>query len=149
MYNLKEGKGTFKGTIGECMFKLTNDKVVITKFFNKSKYFFIFGKYLNEKQSQFLQENWYSIDAIEILFIEGKPQAFLYEIKTRNKYARELSYKPKMTEASHALYNSSKEYGFIPKLVTVWLHDNWEYSIEIKDFHENLYCIDKPKKYDR
>jgi len=149
MYNLKEGKGTFKGTIGECMFKLTNDKVVITKFFNKSKYFFIFGKYFDEKQLLFLQENWYSIDAIEIIFVEGKKQILLYEIKTRNRYRKELSYKPKMTEASHILYNSSKDYGFIPKLVTVWLHDSWEYDINIEDFHEELYCIDKPKKYDR
>lgn len=149
MYNLKEGKGTFKGTIGECMFKLTNDKVVITKFFNKDKYFFIFGKYFDSNQLQFLKENWYSIDAIEIMFLEGKTQFLLYEIKTRNKYAKKLSYKPKMTEASHILYSSFRDYGFIPKLVTVWLHDNWEYIIEIENLHEGLYCIDKPKKYDR
>jgi len=148
MHNLKEGKGTFKGTIGECMFKLTNDKVVITKFFNKNKYFSIFGKYFEEKQLRFLQENWYSIDAIEIIFVEGKKHIFLYEIKTRNKYKKELSYKPKMTEASHILYNRSRDYGLIPKLVTVWLHENGEYSIDIEDFHKSLYCIDKPKKYD-
>ncbi|MEK6900400.1 MAG: hypothetical protein AABX05_04725 [Nanoarchaeota archaeon] len=149
MYDLKEAKGTFKGTIGECMFKLTNERVVITKFFNQNKYFFVFGKYFNEKQLKFLQENWYSLDAIEINFAQGKQQIFLYEIKTRNKYRRELGYKPKMTEASHILYNQSRDYGFIPKLVTVWLYDNWNYDLNIEDFHEELYCIDKPKKYDR
>jgi len=37
MFDLKRGGGSFKGIIGECMFKLTNRTVVITRFFNKNK----------------------------------------------------------------------------------------------------------------
>ena len=149
MFNLKRGGGSFKRIIGECMFKLTNERVVITKFFRKDKYFPIFGKHFTPEQKEFLQNNWYSIDAIDILFSNGQKEVILYEVKTRNKYNKELYFKPKMTLETHNLYNSAKSLNFSVKIVTVWLYDNWEYDLEIKDFDEKDYYIDTPKLYDK
>lgn len=149
MYNLKKGGGSFKGLIGECMFKLTNKNVVITRFFNKNKYFSIFSKYFNQEQLGFLQQNWFSIDAIDLIFVDGKKQIILYEIKTRNKYRKELYFKPKMTLETHNVYNQAKSLDFSTKIATVWLYDNWDYDVEIKDFNERDYYIDKPKLYDK
>ena len=80
MFNLKKGGGSFKGIIGECMFKLTNKNVVITTFFNKNKFIPIFGKYLTLEQQDFLRDNWHSVDAFELLFANGRKELVLYEI---------------------------------------------------------------------
>ncbi len=144
MYNLKEFYGSFKGIIGEYMFKLTNKRVVLTRFFNKPKYFLIFGKYLTREQNDFLRKNWYSIDAIELF---GR-NPILYEVKTKNKYSTFLPFKPKMTQAAHEIYNHAKELGFIVKIALVELKDNWEYDVSILEFDKKYYCIDKPKTYD-
>jgi len=143
MYNLKEGGGTFKGLIGECLFKQTNEKVIVTKFFNKNNYFTIFGHLFNEQQKSFLSNNWYSIDAIDVF-----PELILYEVKTRNRYRIPLHFKPKMTLKTHNLYQQTKELGFKVLMVTVWLNENWDYDLEFLDFNESNYCIDQPKKYD-
>ncbi len=149
MYNLRTGGGSFKGIIGEYMFKLPNKNVVLTRFFNKPKYFSIFGKYFTPKQLSFLQENWYSIDAIDIVFNNGAKEVILYEIKTRNKYYSNLPFKPKMTLETHHLYHQAKQLQFITKIATIWLYDNWDYDIEISDFDERYYCVDRPKPYDK
>lgn len=149
MYNLKTCNGTFKGMIGECLFKLTRRYLVITKFFNKSKYTLIFGHNFTTKQKEFLEKYWFSIDGIEICWIDGNKKAFLYEIKTRNKYPKDLHFKPKMTYQTHKMYQEARLHGFFPKIATVWLHDKWEYNVEITEFDEKYYCIDKPKMYDR
>lgn len=148
MFNLKRGGGSFKGIIGECMFKLTNERVVITKFFRKDKYIPIFGKHFTPEQIEFLQNNWYSIDAIDILFSNGKKEIVLYEIKTRNRYNKELDFKPKMTQETHNLYHHAKTLNFSVKIVTVWLYDDWEYDLETKEFDAKDYYIDAPKRYD-
>jgi len=148
MFNLKTGKGSFKGFIGECMFKLNNRKVIMTTFFNKLKYIDVFGNYFNKEQKTFLLRNWHSFDAIEIVSEKGITTFVLYEIKTRNHYHNPSWYKPKMTFRTHNLYNQSKLIGFTPKIVHVWLYDNWDYDIKITDFEGRYYCIDKEKKYD-
>lgn len=56
MYNLKRGKGTYKGLIGECMFKLTRRYLVVTKFFNKNKYLSIFGEKFSKKEKDFIEK---------------------------------------------------------------------------------------------
>ena len=144
MYNLKKCGGSFKGIIGECLFKLTNDKVIVTKFFNKSKYLDIFGGYFNEEQKLFLINNWYSIDAIDIF-----PNITLYEIKTRNRYAKPLYFKPKMTLQTHNLYNEAKRLKFNVVMITIWLNEEWDYDVEMQEFDEKNYCIDKSKRYDK
>lgn len=152
MYNLKSSKGSYKGFIGECMFKLTRERVVLTKFFSRPKYFAVFGKYLNKEQYGFLGENWYSLDAIEIMFRSGQPELILYEIKTKNKYPDNLpfnSMKQKMTLSTHDLYNLAKTLGFTIKIATVYLEDGWDYSVRIYDFDRKYYCIDKDKAYDK
>ena len=136
------------------MFGLSEEKVFLTRFHGKAKYLPIIQKYLNFKQKQFIDMYWYSIDAIKIQYNNNNnnnntSQVILYEIKTKNKYNTELNYKPKMTKATHEMYNYAKELGFITKLVTIFFHENWNFSIEIIDFDEKYYCIDKPKCYDR
>src|SRR3989344_2055742 len=140
MLNVKNSNGSFKGIIGECMFKLAKKEVFLTAFFNKNKYFLLFGKWFRKEQKDFLYTYWRSFDGIEVTFNFGKPEIILYEIKTKNKYHKDLGFKPKMTQETHMLYHESKNFGIIPKLVTVWFHDNWEYTIEINEFNERNYC---------
>lgn len=150
MYNLKEGKGTYKGLIGECLFKLTRKYLVVTKFFNKNKYFEIFGEKLSIEERNFISQNWFSIDAIEFDYTQNPRKIILFEIKTKNKYSNPKSnWEIKMTLATHNMYNQALKIGFDVKVVIVWLLDNWEYDIEIQNFKDNHYYIDKPKKYDR
>lgn len=148
MYNLKNCGGSFKGLIGECMFKLTDKYLIITRFFNKTKWLTIFGKYLTKEQLHFVEKYWFSIDAIKISFCTGK-KVCLYEIKTRNKYSRpKYFWKQKFTKCTVDLYNDALKKNFEVKIATVWLLDDWNYEIEIQDFKDADYCIDKAKKYD-
>ncbi len=150
MYNLKEGKGTYKGLIGECLFKLTKKYLIVTKFFNKRKYFDTFGKNLLEQEKEFIEKNWFTIDALEFDYSEKHRKVIIYEIKTRNKYdAPKPNWKNKMTLSSCNIYNEALRLGFKVKLVTVWLHNDWDYDIETEDFESATYSIDKPKKYDK
>src|SRR3989344_4219607 len=127
IYDLRRFNGSFKGTIGECMFKITNDKVVITKIFNKWKYFTIFRKYFTTDQEKFLKENWYSIDAIEIDYTRENKRIILYEVKTKNTYANLRKWPHKVTQSTVDIYRKSTEIGFIAKMVTVWFHPDWNY----------------------
>ena len=149
MNNLKKLNGTYKGLIGECMFKLTRKWVVITKYWNKLKYMQIFGKYMNSVQREFILTNWHSLDAIEITFTNGKKQITLYEIKTKNEYNVKLFFKLKMTESTHRIYQIAKKAGFNTKIAIVHFTDDWNYYTKIVEFNEASYCIDKPKKYDK
>ncbi|MBI4919546.1 hypothetical protein HY837_06450 [archaeon] len=149
MYNLRKINGSFKGTIGECMFKMTRKWAILPRFFSKQKYFTIYRRHLTESQLNFIKDNWYSIDAIEVIFEKRKKEVILYEVKTKNKYAVDLAFMPKMTLSTHQVYNKAKELGFIVKLAIVELHENWEYTINLMDFSEEKYCIDTPKKYDK
>ncbi len=149
MYNLKNGRGTFKGLIGECMFKLTNKNLILTRFFAKSKFFQIFGNRLTLDQKRFLMEKWYSLDALEWNYKVNKLQIF--EIKTENqKFNVKSSWrKPKMTLATHNLYKHALKLNFQVQIALITLLDNWNYNVKILDFNESNYCIDKPKKYDK
>ena len=150
MYNLKDGRGTYKGLIGECLFKLTKKYAVVTKFFNKNKYFQIFGEKFSEKEREFIDRNWFSIDAIDFDYIKNPRKVVLFEIKTKNKYNNpKPNWIPKMTLATHEMYKEALSIGFDVKVATVWLHENWNYEIELLDFASANYCIDKPKKYDK
>ncbi|MBN2421254.1 hypothetical protein JXB27_03175 [Candidatus Woesearchaeota archaeon] len=145
MYNVKSSQGTYKGNIGEFMFALAKKSVFITKFHGKEKYFFVVKKHLTKEQQEFLFRNWYSIDAIEV----GFNQCTIYEIKTQSHLEfRPTQWKPKSTERSLAVYEKAKSIGFCVKLAIVEFHENWSYDVLIKDFSEELVCVDKPKKYD-
>ena len=144
MYNLKKFGGSFKGLIGECMFKLTREHAFLVRFHNKNKFLEVWNRILTSDQKEFIYKNWYSLDAIEVV----NNQVILYEIKTRNSYRKPLYFKPKMTLQTHNLYLEAKRLGFIIKLVTIWLFDDWNYDVEISDLNEKDYCIDKEKIYD-
>lgn len=150
MYNLKRGGGTYKGLIGECMFKLTRRCLIVTKFFNKKKYFEIFGDRFSKKEYNFLDKNWFSIDAIEIDYTKTPRKIVLFEIKTLNEYyARKSNWIPSLTFSTYKIYNEALRSGFDVKFAIVWLKDNWEYDVEIVDFKNLDYYVDKPKKYDK
>ncbi len=149
MFKLKESKGTYKGLIGECMFKLTRKYAVINKYWNKKKYFEIFGKYLNNKQIDFLNKHWHSLDAIEIVFKNGTKKVFLYEIKTKNIYNKPLNFRPKITRSTVLLYERAIEFGFEVNIVFVCFHNDWNYSVKYTEFSEKNYYIDSQKPYDK
>ncbi len=149
MHNLKNGGGSFKGYIGECMFKLTDKYLVLTRFFSKNKYASIFGKYLSKEQFEFVYTNWYSIDAIKICFDTGK-QIIIYEIKTRNKYdCPKSNWATKFTQNSIDLYKKAIGLDFKVTVATVWILEDWNYEIEFEDFQDAKYCIDESKTYDK
>jgi len=149
MYNLKRGGGTFKGLIGECMFKLTRKNLILTRFFNKNKYLNIFGDRLTEEQYTFLDNNWYSLDAIEVDY-SIKPYKFvIFEVKTINYLYNPKSYwKLLMTENTYELYRKALKLNFDVKVATIILFDNWNYEVDIIDFDQADFSISKPKKYD-
>jgi len=153
MYNLKRGRGSYKGLIGECLFKLTRKYLIVTKFFNKNKYFYIFGDKLSEEEKDFIEKNWFSIDAIELDYTKNPRKVILFEIKTLNDYGENVLRKniwlPKMTLATSDMYKEALKRGFDVKVAIIWLKDNWNYSIELTDFEKANYIIDKPKQYDK
>ena len=53
-----------------------------------------------------------------------------------------------MTRATHIIYEYAKNLGFNISLVTIWLEHNWNYIIQLSEYNQKNYCIDKPKKYD-
>ena len=136
MFDLEKLGGSFKGIITECMFKLANKKVVITKFFNKEKYFNIFGRCFNKEQEEFLRDNWYSIDGIEIQVSNGRRKLILYEVKTKNAYYadKEEWNSLKITANTHNMYLESKALGFEPYLALIWILKDWKFDVEIKEF---------------
>ncbi|MBU4502397.1 MAG: hypothetical protein KKA79_07405 [Nanoarchaeota archaeon] len=145
MYNLKKGKGTFKGNIGECMFKLTKKKLFLTRFHSKYKVLNLISKFLSFEQKSFLKNNWFSLDGIEL--VDSK--IIIYEIKTKNRYRKRLKYRPKTTSNTLDLYNHAIQLGFIVKIVFVWLEKDWDYSLEFKDFNPSILHCDKSKPYDK
>lgn len=153
MFNVKRFNGTFKGIIGECMFKLAFPKINLTNFYPSFRFLSYFNKILTLEQYTFLKKHWYSIDAIEVKKVEkengGEYWFILYEIKTRNRYTTDLYFKPKMTLETHKVYHEAEKLGFVSKIATIWLETDWNYSIELQEYKSEFYCIDKPKKYDK
>ena len=125
MHNLKKCNGTYKGLIGEFMFKLTRKWAVLTKCWKLEKYLMTFGKYYTPKQLQFIKEYWHSLDCLEICYVKGKKEKRLYEIKTKNEYSREIRFKPKITESSVNLYEEASHIGFSVYFAEVlWKDEN-------------------------
>lgn len=149
IHKLKEKRGTFKGIIGECLFKLTRKKLILTQYCRFNKWNSLYGTSITNEQKCFLKKEWYSLDGIEVIRFSDLAQITLFEVKTRNRYRKSFGFKPKMTENTHRLYQQAKDLGFSVKLATVWLEDNWNYSVKITDFNSKYYCIDKPKQYDK
>ena len=150
MYNLKNCTGTFKGLIGECLFKLTRKNVILPRFFNRNKFISIFDKYLNEEQRKFICDNWYSFDALEVDYSILPRKIIIYEVKTRNYlFAPKSEWKYKMTYYSSQLYKQAQKLGFLVRVVSLWLFTNWNFDYKIYEFDPYFYCIDKPKKYDK
>lgn len=127
------------------MFKLTRKNLFLTRFHPKHKILNLMSKFLTHEQRTFLENDWYSIDGLEL--IDNK--IVLYEIKTRNRYKIPIKHKPKTTSYTIDLYSNAIKLGFIVKTVFVWLEDNWDYSLEIEDFNPKTLYKDKAKAYDK
>jgi len=148
MYNLKDIGGTYKGLIGEFMFKSTRKWSVLMKCWNNEKYFRTFGKYFNSSQIHFIQQNWHSHDCLEIFFNNGKKELRMYEIKTKNENKR-LHYKPKITQSTLILYQEAEKIGFHVYLAQVVLKEVWNFDTHLERFAPELFVLDKPKLYDK
>ena len=97
---------------------------------------------LDNEKRRFLDENWYSIDAISY---DGK---YIIEIKTRNSYSGYLPYKPKASQKSIQMLVSAVATGFAVNVATVWFKENWEFEIEVKPFKSDELHADSKKRYD-
>ncbi len=144
MENLKAFYGTYKGMIGECMFRLANEKIILTRFAHKKPIIKKYKKILKKQKARFLKRNWHSIDALEF----QQDKIILYEIKTKNAFKNRFS-RPKMTLHSQKVYEQAKILGFEVRLVFVILHNNWQYEIRRLAFKKRYYRIDKPKRFDK
>ncbi|MFT4312826.1 MAG: hypothetical protein ACMXYA_00290 [Candidatus Woesearchaeota archaeon] len=130
MYNMKKFGGTFKGLIGECLFKFVQKKVYLSSFHNikhvlrkiEEEYSF------STEQKTFISRNYSSIDAIEL---SKKP--IIYEIKTRNAQ-HSNQFKINITNNSIKILQDAKKLGFEVRLVEILLHSNWNFDCKISDF---------------
>ena len=150
MYNLKEKTGTYKGLIGECLFKLTRHYLILTRYFNKNKYLTVLGDKLSKEEKEFIDKNWFSLDAIEFDYQQTPRKVVLFEIKTLNKqYNPNTFWLPKISSSEYNIYKEALTLGFDVMVAFVNLLDDWNYSVEIKNFDDVQFSIDKPKLYDK
>lgn len=153
MNNLKKFGGTYKGIVGECMFKLTRKYLILTKFFNKNKYFHIFGSRLSPEEKSFLDLNWFSIDALEFDYSKKPRKIVLFEIKSLNDFfyndLNGINRIPQFSRNSYQMYKKALEKGFDVKVAIVWLKDNWDYEVEIIDFDKCESIITEERRYDK
>lgn len=98
---------------------------------------------ISEQQREFLGRNWYSIDAISWDGVQ------VIEVKTRNRYNVILPYKPKASLKSLQILLEAVNMGFKVFVATVWLEENWNYTLEVEPFDVNKLSVDRPKYYDR
>ena len=150
IYNLRNFNGTFKGRIGECMAKLTHESMILTQHTSPARFIEWYKHCLTTAQLAFLRKHWYTIDAISYNSFD---QTFTtYEIKTRNFYAsqqRAYALPPKATKHAHTIYTTAQDIGFIVELIIVYLHENWEFTVNYEPYHLSNIWLDEPKKYDK
>ena len=140
MPNFKEQGGTYKGLVGEILFVSSHNGFLFPRFHPKWKY--LPNAQINDVQKEFLNRNWYSIDDISW---DG---THIVEVKTRNRYAVTLPYRPKASLRSLQILIEAAQLGFNVNIATVWLEDNRDYSIEIEPFDMTKVSIDRKKPYD-
>lgn len=141
MPNLKDERGTYKGLIGEILFVIAHTQFLLPRFHPRQKY--LPNMRLNEKQKEFTYNNWYSIDAVSY---DG---LHIVEVKTRNRYKAQLQYLPKTSARSAQVMEQAKALGFNVILVTVWLEENWNYTVDAEPFDVSKLSIDTKKPYDK
>jgi hypothetical protein len=89
---------------------------------------------MSKKLSAFLRKHWGTIDMLA--FEDG--DLVLYEVKSRTAGVRR---RPDITRATAECYGQAKELGIRVRSVTVYFHDNWEISFEVKPYDEEDYRI--------
>ncbi len=146
-YNLRKLKGTFKGIIGECMFKLIRKSSFLTWFTRYNEFISYNKQYISQREADFLRRFWHSIDAVEI----KDNRLVIYEIKTKNYYSAyyEKRFQPEITKASYNAYMLAKKIGIRVWLVKILFFDNWKFSICYKEINRSNCFIDKEKRYDK
>ena len=148
MHNLKSVCGTFKGVIGECLFKAAFPNVILTKFTNKHRFTQNYPFYVSEDKMNFLFDNWHFIDAFGLDSINRT--LIIYEIKVKDDYENANDFwKIRMTASTVDIFNKAVAIGVNVKVVTVHLYDDWNFDFDLKDFTESDYCINKPKFWDK
>lgn len=143
MNNLRKSKGTFKGLISECMFKLTEDKAILTSFMTFNRFRSLYP-IIPEEKLTFLKKHWRTIDALEVF----RNKIVLYEIKSQNYYTKYIPPKPKATKAQIDCYEKAMKLGFEVIFARVFYFDDWKFSVKKEPFRSCIFSIDRPKKYD-
>jgi hypothetical protein len=135
MLSVREFKGSYKGLIGECLFKFKHKYAVLTQLANPDTYLEKRPYTLPKEMIAFLKSNWTRIDAFEVLLNHDMSllAVNIFEIKTRNQYKYilpghvELRVSPEVDKAM----KSAKEYGIGAYLAKVMLFDDWRFDVEI------------------
>ena len=146
MYDLREQKGIYKGRVGECMAKLVDPGIVLTCMAGSEKYLAACQNNITTEHYSFLRKHWTSIDAVR----RGPDNTIIiYEIKLRVKYRKmKPEWKTNITWSSYNVYKEAIKLGLAVKILTIWMLDDWDYEIEIRNFKYADYTVSKPREFD-
>ncbi len=87
---------------------------------------------LKEDHENFLKKQWDTIDLFGFDY-ESESNLTIYEVKTRNFGVRR---RPDLTKKSLNCYLEAEGLGIKIFVITVYFHENWELSFEIKEFNK-------------
>ncbi len=89
---------------------------------------------LLKEHSAFLDYHWETID----MFTAEDGDLVLYEVKSRTAGVRR---KPDITRSTTDCYREAGKLGIKVMSVTVFFHDDWEISFDVKPYNEEDYRI--------
>jgi hypothetical protein len=141
MNSLKKASGTFKGLIGECMYRIENPRIILTHFQPKELAIRQLREIYDDKQIAFIFANWDTIDAI------ATNETTVYEIKTRcGDYGK---YKLRVMANCHNTLKKAARIGITPKLIKVIFEEDWLFRVEETDYLDEHLEVIVPKKYNK
>jgi len=99
--------------------------------------------------ADFLISHWNHFDIVNILYYPKRCRVLLYEVKTRKFFLyklRRLFQLEKITQASYSAYEKAQALGIETRLILVRLHNDWTYTLSVKEFKDVKFWIDKRNK---
>ncbi len=154
MLNVRDFGGSYKGLIGECLFKFSHKYAVLTQLANPATYFDKRPYTLSETTKRFLIDNWTRIDAIEVLLDASMNirEVNIYEVKTQN-YDREKAFsymRPSVSFNVDAVFRAAARYGINAHLAKVFLLNDWSFDITISPYNStDVFVCERPSYNDR
>lgn len=145
VYNLKKQDGFLKGDIGEIIGRHKIRYCHRTREINRNFLKKDFPFKISREVLEYLWNNWYTIDLFKFIVINNKVENIeLYEVKVRNWYSNPAKVKfpiPNITPKALKAYEEAVSKGFIVKYMAIHWLDNWEYTIEFKDFEKQEFIV--------